>query len=90
VDLVAAVVADEEALEVVQPGERALDDPAGTAETRAVLGLATGDLRADAAAAKLAAVLVVVVAAVSGHSLRSPPRPASLAAHRRHSLDEWQ
>jgi hypothetical protein len=31
-DLVAAVVADVEPLEVVQPGEGALDDPAGAAE----------------------------------------------------------
>ena len=35
-DLVAAVVADEQALEVVEPGERALDDPARTAEAGTV------------------------------------------------------
>jgi hypothetical protein len=47
VDLGATVVADEQSLEVVQPGEGAFDDPAGTAEPRAVLGLAAGDLRDD-------------------------------------------
>ena len=51
VDLVAAVVADEEPLEVMEPGEGALDDPAGAAEAGAVPGLAAGDLRFDAASA---------------------------------------
>ena len=51
VDLVAAVVADKQPLEVVEPGEGALDDPADPAKTRAVLGLAASDLRADPAAA---------------------------------------
>jgi hypothetical protein len=36
VDLVAAVVPDEQSFEVMQPGEGALDDPAGAAEARAV------------------------------------------------------
>jgi hypothetical protein len=37
VDLVAAVVADERTLEVVQPGECALDDPERAAKPGAVL-----------------------------------------------------
>ena len=41
----AAVVADEQSFELVQPGEGALDDPAVAAEPGAVLGLAAGDLR---------------------------------------------
>ena len=52
VDLVAAVVADEQSFEVVEPGEGALDDPADAAEPGAVLGLAAGDLRRDAALAE--------------------------------------
>jgi hypothetical protein len=44
VDLVAAVVADEQSLEVMQPGEGALDDPPHAAEPGSVLGLAAGDL----------------------------------------------
>jgi hypothetical protein len=47
VDFVTAVVADEQSLEVMQPGERALDDPASAAEPGAVLGLAAGDLCLD-------------------------------------------
>ena len=43
-DLVAAVVPDEQTLEVMQPGKGALDDPADAAEAGAVLALAAGDL----------------------------------------------
>ena len=87
-DLVAAVVADEQPLEVMEPGEGALDDPAGTAEAGAVPGLATRDLRADAASAELAPVFVVVVAAVGGETLGPSARPARLAAYGRDPLDE--
>ena len=81
-DLVAAVVADEEPLEVVQPGEGALDDPAGAAEPGAVLGLAACDLRRDPAPAELAPVVVVVIPPISGDALTPAARPADLAAHR--------
>jgi hypothetical protein len=64
VDLGAAVIADEQPLELVQPGEGALDDPAGPAQPGAVLGLAASDLRFDAALTQLPPILVVVVAAV--------------------------
>lgn len=86
--LVAAVVADEQSLVVVEPGEGALNDPARAAEAGAVPGLATSDLRFDAAGAQLAAVLVVVVAAVGGDAIGSLAWSADLAAHRRDALDE--
>jgi hypothetical protein len=88
VDLVAAVVADEQPLEVVQPGEGALDDPADAAEPGAVLGLSAGDLGPDPSLADLAPVLVVVVAAVGGDTVGPTARPAGLAAHRRHPLKQ--
>jgi hypothetical protein len=88
VDLVAAVVADEQALEVMEPGEGALDDPACAAEAGAVPGSAASDLRGDPASAQLAPVLVVVVAAVGGDPLRPLAGAADLAAHGRHSVDE--
>ena len=50
-DVVTAVVADEEPLELVEPGEGAFDDPPVAAEAGAVFGLATGDLRFNPAAA---------------------------------------
>ena len=49
VDVGAAVVADEQAFELVEPGEAAFDDPAVAAEAGAVLGLAARDVGADAA-----------------------------------------
>ena len=87
-DLVAAVVADEQSFELVQPGEGALDDPADAAEPGAVLGLAAGDLGLDPSGAEFAPVLVVVVAAVGGDPLGSAARAADLAAHRRDAFDE--
>jgi hypothetical protein len=88
VDLVAAVVADEQPFEVVQPGEGALDDPAGAAESRAVLGPTASDLRTDAEAPKLAAILLVVVAAIGDNAVWAVARPAALATHARHTLDQ--
>ena len=88
VDLVAAVVADEESFVVVQPGEGALDDPADAAEAGAVLGLAMSDLRFDVAGTKFAAVLVVVVATVGGDPVGASAWPADLAAHGWHPLDQ--
>jgi hypothetical protein len=84
----AALVADEEALEAVQPGEGALDDPAVTPQTGAVLGLPARDHRLDASLAEQPAVLVVVVAAVGDHAVRSMARPANKAAHRGHCIEE--
>ena len=87
-DVVASVVADEESFELVQPGEGAFDDSAVAAEAGAVFCLAAGDLGSDPELAELAAVLVVVVTAVSGDPVGAAARPADLAADGRYSLDE--
>ena len=89
-DVVAAVGADEEAAAVVEPGEGALDDPAVVAEPGAVLGLASGDHRFDAALPDEAAVLVVVVAAVGEQRLGSSPGPAGSAADGRHPVEQFE
>jgi hypothetical protein len=88
VDLGSAVVTDEQPLEVVEPGEGALDDPAGAAEPGAVPALAASDIRFDPTPAQLAPVLVVVVAAVGADPLGPAAGPADLAAYRRHTLDQ--
>ena len=85
---VAAVVADEQPLELMEPGEGALDDPAMATEPGAVLRLAAGDLRSDPAPTKLAPILVVVVATVGEHAVRPSPRPADTAAHRWHPVEQ--
>jgi len=88
VDLVAAVVADEQPFELVQPGEGAFDDPTMAAEPGAVSGAAASDLGGDAATVELAAMALEVVAAVGAHPLGPSPWPADLAAHRRHTVDQ--
>ncbi len=87
-DFVAAVVADEQPFEVVQPGEGALNDPAGATQAGAVLGLAASDLGCDATPAELAPVLVVVVASIGRDTVGPPSRPTDLAAHGRDPVDE--
>ena len=89
-DVVAAVGAQQESAAVVEPGEGAFDDPAVAAEVRAVFGLAAGDDRFDAALPDEAAVLVVVVAAVSEQRLRSTTRPAGTAAHRWDAIEQLE
>ncbi len=87
-DVAAAVVADEQSFELVEPGEGALDDPAVAAKPGAVLGLATCDLRVDAAPTELAAAILVVVAAVGADAIGATAGPADLAPDRRHPVDE--
>jgi hypothetical protein len=88
VDVGAAVVADEQPLELVQPGEGALDDPAVAAKAGAVLGLAARDLRSDATSAELAAAAAVVVGTVGSDACGPSSRSADLAAYRRDAIDE--
>ncbi len=87
-DLGAAVVADEQPLELVQPGEGALDNPAGAAEPGAVPGLAPRDLGFDAAPAELAAMTGVVVGAVGGQALGAPSWSADRPADGRDTVEE--
>ena len=87
-DVVAAVVADKQSLELVEPGEGALNDPARAAQAGAMLGPAAGDLGLDPALPELTPVLVVVVAAVGGDALRPLSRTANLSPNRRHPLNQ--
>ena len=87
-DVGAAVVADEQSFELVQPGEGALDHPALVAEPGAVLAVASCDLGFDAALPELAAMGWVVIGAVGSDAARPPPGPTDLAAHWRHAVDE--
>ena len=87
-DLGAPVIADEQALELMQPGEGALDDPTGAAEAGAVLGLATGDLRLDPAAPQLVPIRIVVIAAVGGDPLGPAAWAAAATTDGRNPLEE--
>ena len=87
-DLVAAVVADEEPFELVEPGEGAFNDPAVAAEPGAVLAAAAGDLGCDAATAELASMALVVVTAVRAQPVGPSAWPADSPADRRHTVEE--
>ena len=87
-DVGAAVVADEQPFELVQPGEGAFDHPAVSADTGSVRRVATRDLGSDPTLAELAPLWLEVVATIGSDSLRSLSRPADFAAHRRHAIDE--
>ncbi len=69
---VAAVVTDEQSFVVVEPGEGALDDPADTAEARAVLGLAAGADRTRPGSARVEAQIRLTVGRTKMSDLKEP------------------
>lgn len=76
----AYLVADSQSLELVEPGEGPLDDPAGLAQSGNVGCALAGNLRCDATSPEEAAVLVVVVAAVGEQPAWPSARPATDSA----------
>lgn len=85
-DVVADLPADPQATEPVQMGKGAFHHPALSPEPGTVLGGAPGDDRLHTEVPDQAAVLVVVVTAVSEHCVRAASGPATLAAHGRNCL----
>lgn len=73
------LVADPQALELVEPGEGPLYHPASAAEARAVDDTSAGDEGLDPALPQQAAVLVVVVAPVSEEPLGPVARASTTA-----------
>jgi hypothetical protein len=69
VEVGTAFVADAQSFELVEPGEGALDDPAGLAWAGSVGDAASGDEGLDAALPQPPTVLVVVIAAVGKQPL---------------------
>ena len=88
VHVVAAFVADEEPLELVEVGEGAFDDPAVAAEAGAVFGLASRDHGFDAAGSQQPAVFVVVVAAVADHAVGPAAWSADEPCDRGHPVEQ--
>lgn len=86
----ASLVADAEPLELVQPGEGALDHPAHLAQSGTVGDAASGDQRLDTALPQQAAVLVEVVASVGIQTPGLATRASPLAADRRDGVEQGQ
>lgn len=89
-DVGAAFVADAEASVLVEPGDRALDDPAFFAQAGSVLGALLGDGCADAAGSKPALVAARLVGAIAQQSLGAATGTAAFAAYGRDGIDEWK
>lgn len=87
-DVGAALVADEQTLEVVQPREGALDDPAQASESGAVRLPAPGDHGCDPASSQLDQVVLVVIGAVGEHALGSTAWPSGQPAHRGDAVEQ--
>jgi hypothetical protein len=88
VDVVTDLPTDPQAAEPVQVGERTLDNPALSAQSRAVFGASAGDQGFHSQTPDQAPVLVVVVPAVSEDDIGAPPWTATLAPHGRHRFKE--
>ena len=69
-------------------GERALYDPALSAQAGAVLGTTASDHRLHPELPDQAAVLVVVVTPITQHHVRAAPGPGAFTPHRRHGLQQ--
>lgn len=85
----AYLVADSESLELVEPGEGPLDDPAGLAQAGAMDCALAGDLRCDAASPEKPAVFVVVVAAVGEQPARPVTRSPAGTADAGYRVQQW-
>jgi hypothetical protein len=72
----------------MQPGQGALDNPAGPAQTAAMWSPALGELRGDAAVRELVSMRLRIVAAVALDQSGFAHRPAGTSAERRHGVDE--
>ena len=88
VDLGAAVVADEESFELVEPGEGSFDDPPVAAKSGAVCRLTSGYLGFDAARLECSAVDGEVVGAVGADAVGSATGPADLPTNRWHPVNK--
>ncbi len=85
-----ALIADLQTPKLMQPSQRAFDNPAGLAQTAAMRDPLAGDQVANAACRKGVAVRSRIVGPIALHAVRSTPRASWLAAHRRDAFDQWQ
>ena len=85
-----SLVADAEPLELVQPGEGALDDPTHLAQSGTVGDAASGDQRLDAPLPQQAAVLVEVVAPIRIQTPWLAARASPSSPNRRDCVEQGQ
>ena len=86
-DVIAPLVAGDEAAEASEPGQGPLDHPTVSAEAIGALDAAPGDAGAYAAPAAVVAAPPVIEALVAVQLVGTAARPATTAAHRRHGVE---
>jgi hypothetical protein len=89
-DVVAAFVANAEAAELMEPGNRSFHDPASFTQATAMFGVSSGQTGSNAAAAKLVAVRLRIVSAIALDALGAVTGPTGLAAEGRNGLHQGQ
>lgn len=87
-DVGAALVADGETAEFVEPGKAALDDPTGAAELFGAFDAVSGDPWHDVSAPTSVATAAVIVGFVGVQLVGPLPRASAFAADRRNCIDQ--
>jgi hypothetical protein len=90
VDVGPFVVADAQTAELIQPGERPLDDPAPPPQAAAVLGATHRQQRQNMTCAQAAPDRCRIIAAVAEHADRPAARSAVSTLQGRNGIDEGQ
>src|SRR5580658_4362372 len=83
-----AVLPNAQPTEVVQPRQSSLHVPAIFSQAAAIGRTTTCDVWPDTATSQLLAMRVGVITPISIEAVRTPPRSAPLAAHRRDRVDQ--
>jgi hypothetical protein len=89
-NVVTSFVANAEATELMKPGNRSFNHPAGRTKSTAMFGIPASQVRSDAAAAKFVAVRLRIVSAVSLDTLWPVTGSARFAADRRNCFHQRQ
>jgi hypothetical protein len=89
-DVGAAFVANTETAELMEPGNRAFDDPASFTQSTAMFGVSTSQLGSHAATAKFVAVRLRIVTAIALDEPGPMAWPTGFAADRRNSFHQGQ
>ena len=88
VDIGTALKADPESSELMQPGDGALDDPAGYAQTAAMFGVAAGELGTDALVGQSLPMSVGIVGTIALHEIGFALGAPDLTADGRNTGDQ--
>jgi len=89
-DVGATFVANPETVELMEPGNRAFDDPASFTQSTAMFGVSTSQLGCHAATAELVAVRLRIVTAIALDEPGPLTWPTGLAADRRNRFHQGQ